>query len=135
MVDDSYLRCWMSNTETTLKDIKEQSSPEYILHQCIDALHKCKIQERVLKEQSMLINAFMSCFISGTTIAENKMRKLYEVRPDYTRIGEAVVAMLRFGIHTSEYAFDEFVEYSDPETYEYIIRDRNHKLFNYLKER
>lgn len=133
-VDDSYLRCWISNTETNLKDIKEQSSPKHILKECLAALDKCEIQEKIIKEQDYWISQFMHCFINNTVLKDDRLRKVHIVVPNYTNIGRDVVTLLQYGINTRGFEFEEFVDIT-PETYEYVISDRNHKLFNYLKER
>lgn len=135
MVSERFLTNFIARTEMGLRDVNERVSPKYILNQCIRALDKCEIQEQIIKEQDYWISQFMSCFTNNTVLKENKMRSLYEVTPDYEQIGKAVVRLLESGINIRKYEFEPFIDIISPTKYEYIVKDRYHKLFNYLKER
>lgn len=103
--------------------------------QASSALDKCEIQEKIIKEQAYWISQFMNCFINNTVLKENKMRALYEVSPNYERIGKDVVKLLESGIDIRGYEFEPFINITNNTCYEYVVKDRYHKLFNYLKER
>lgn len=133
--DNTYLRNFVIRTITDLRDLQEKSSPEYVLKKCLTALEKCEIQEQIIKEQDYWIERFMKCFIDSTVLRENKLRQVYEVTPNYESIGKAVVVLLQNGVNIRGYEFEPFIDIISPTKYEYIVKDRYHKLFNYLKER